>query len=78
MAKTKKKDNPIVGGIILLVLGVLAVIFGKDYVWVLFNTIEIPLQIAGAVFGGIGVISLLIGISEKKKAADKKEEVTAE
>jgi len=67
-AKKEKKDNGIVYGIIMIVAGLLAVIFGADYLWVLFNVIEIPLQIVGAIFAVLGVISLVVGIREKKKA----------
>lgn len=76
MAKQKqnKEENPLVGGIILLVCGLIALVAGADYVWVWFDTIEIPLQVAGGVFAAIGAIMTLVGIKAKKTGGEKKDE----
>ena len=65
--ETKKKEASMAGSIILLIIGILIVIFGGDYLWVLFDTIEIPLQIVGAVFAILGGFSLIGDIKKKKK-----------
>ena len=68
MAKNtaNKKENPLVGPIIMIVAGLIAAIFGGDYLWVLFGAIEIPLPIVGVVFLVLGVIFLLVALKNKK------------
>ena len=71
--KANKKDNPLVGGIILLICGILMIAVGQDYLWVLFGVIEIPLQIVGVVAAVLGVLCTVKGIKEKKKTAQEAE-----
>lgn len=73
-ATNEKKESNLTRGIILLVLGVIALAVGKDYVWVLFGTIEIPLQIVGGIFAAIGAVLTVIGIKDKKKEKQNTEE----
>lgn len=72
-SKQEKKENPLIGGILLLICGILMVALGKDYLWVLFGVIEIPLQIAGIVIAVLGVISTALGVKEKKQKAQEAE-----
>ena len=68
MAKNKeKKERPILVGIFLLAAAVMAFTLGRDYVWVLFHVIELPMWVPGILLGLGGIISLVTGIKEKKK-----------
>ena len=62
----EKKENKLTTGIIGLVIGIILTCV-KDYVWVLFGVIEIPLPILGVISIVVGVIYIVLGIREKKK-----------
>ena len=62
----KKKENPILVGILLLIASAVAFSFGSDYVWVLFGVIELPMWVPGILMGLVGIISLVSGIKKKK------------
>ena len=64
--KKEKKENKIVVGILLLVIGIVAIAMSGQYVWMLFNVIELPLWLLGGIFSVIGVLNLVQGIKEKK------------
>lgn len=72
MAKQEenKKENPLVGGIILLVCSIIAIALGADYVWVLFGAIEIPLQIVGIVGAIISILFIIAGVKAKKQDSE--------
>ena len=68
MAKrgSEKKENPIVVGILFLVVAAILILGAKDYVWVLFGTLELPLWVPGILAGILGVVKLVTGIKEKR------------
>ena len=67
MAKNQnKKENPILVGILMLIAALVAIVFGGDYVWVLFGVLELPLWVPGILIGLVGILSLVTGIKEKK------------
>ena len=65
-AKGEKKENPILIGILLLIVGAGMIAGSGNFVWVLFEVIELPLWIPGIASALLGVLSLVIAIKEKK------------
>lgn len=61
----EKKENPLLSGILMLVCGVVLLIMGGDYNWVLFGILEIPLQIPAAIIGVIGLVQVVSAIRAK-------------
>lgn len=77
MAKknTEKKENKILSGIIMIIVGIIFFSLASQYDMVLFGAINIDGDIAYRVLGAlsflIGVLNLVNGIKEKKAAKEK-------
>ena len=67
MAKNKsgKKENPILVGILMLIVAAVLIAGAGSYVWVLFGVLELPLWVPGVLAGILGVFQLIVGIKEK-------------
>lgn len=68
----EKKQSNLTTGIIALVLGIILACV-KNYVWVLFGVIEIPLPVLGVICIVIGVVYIILGIRDKKKEKQAEE-----
>lgn len=68
--KKEKKENGILMGILLAVVGIIGIVASDKYVFMLFGIIEIPLSVVGVIFIVLGVLSIFMEIKEKRNKKD--------
>lgn len=68
--KKEKKENGILMGILLAVVGIIGIVASDKYVFMLFGIIEIPLSVVGVIFIVLGVLSIFLEIKEKRNKKD--------